>query len=63
VLALFREHRPDITIMDLRLPGMSGFDAIRAIRADDPSARLWCFRTTTAAKMSTAHLRPEYVPT
>jgi two-component system, NarL family, response regulator len=23
-LALFRQHRPDVTLMDLRLPGMSG---------------------------------------
>lgn len=39
-LSLFREHRPDVTIMDLRLPGLSGFDAIRAIRGEDPSARI-----------------------
>jgi DNA-binding NarL/FixJ family response regulator len=29
----FEQHRPDITLMDLRLPGMSGVDAIRAIRS------------------------------
>jgi DNA-binding NarL/FixJ family response regulator len=34
------EHRPDVVIMDLRLPGMSGFDAIRAIRERDPSAHI-----------------------
>jgi DNA-binding NarL/FixJ family response regulator len=32
----FRHHRPDVTLMDLRLPGMSGFDAIRAIRRISP---------------------------
>jgi DNA-binding NarL/FixJ family response regulator len=37
---LFRRHRPDVTLMDLRLPGMSGVDAIRAIRAEDPDARV-----------------------
>ena len=37
---LFRQHRPDITIMDLRLPGMSGVDAIAAIRHDFPAARV-----------------------
>lgn len=31
-VALFQKHRPDVTLMDLRLPGMSGVDAIRAIR-------------------------------
>ena len=39
-LALYRQHRPGIVIMDLRLPGLSGFDAIRAIRAEDPEARI-----------------------
>jgi DNA-binding NarL/FixJ family response regulator len=42
---LFREHRPDVTLMDLRLPGMSGLDALRAIRRQDPSAR--CVVLTT----------------
>jgi DNA-binding NarL/FixJ family response regulator len=38
--ALYRQHAPDLTIMDLRLPGMSGFTAIAAIRAADPRARI-----------------------
>jgi two-component system NarL family response regulator len=37
---LFRQHRPDIAIMDLRLPGMSGVEAIAAIRRDFPAARV-----------------------
>lgn len=37
---LFKRHRPDVTVMDLRLPEMSGLDAIRAIREDDPCARI-----------------------
>lgn len=36
----FRKHSPDITLMDLRLPGMSGIDAIVAIRRMQPSARV-----------------------
>lgn len=36
---LHRQHTPDITIMDLRLPKMSGVDAITAIRAETPQAR------------------------
>ncbi len=36
----YRTHRPDITLMDLRMPGMSGVDAIAAIRADYPAARI-----------------------
>lgn len=37
---LFREHQPDITLMDLRLPGLGGVDAIKAIRKDFPTARI-----------------------
>ena len=37
--ALFRVHRPDVTLMDLRLPGMNGADTIQAIRRDVPDAR------------------------
>jgi DNA-binding NarL/FixJ family response regulator len=38
-VALFHEHKPDITLMDLRLPKMSGVDAILAIRARYPQSR------------------------
>src|SRR5262249_26386692 len=36
----FREHEPDVTLMDLRLPDMSGIDAMIAIRAEFPNARI-----------------------
>jgi DNA-binding NarL/FixJ family response regulator len=36
----FRKHRPDVTLMDLRLPDMSGIDALAAIRAELPDARV-----------------------
>ncbi len=38
-VALFREHKPDITLMDLRLPDRGGVDAIREIRRFAPQAR------------------------
>jgi len=39
-LALFREHQPDIAIIDLRLPDASGLEAIAAIRRHDAKARM-----------------------
>jgi two-component system, NarL family, response regulator len=39
-VALFRQHLPDVTVMDLRLPAMSGLDAVRAIRGEVPDARI-----------------------
>lgn len=36
----FRTHRPDVTLMDLRLPDMSGIDAMIAIRAEFEDARI-----------------------
>lgn len=37
---LHRQHRPDITLMDLRLPVLSGVEAITAIRREHPAARI-----------------------
>ena len=36
----FREHRPDVTLMDLQMPDMSGVDAISVIRSEEPEARI-----------------------
>jgi DNA-binding NarL/FixJ family response regulator len=36
----FHQHRPDITLMDLQMPEMSGLDAIIAIRGEFPEARI-----------------------
>jgi DNA-binding NarL/FixJ family response regulator len=36
----FREHQPDVTLMDLRLPDLGGIDAMIAIRAEFPDARV-----------------------
>jgi len=38
-LALHALHQPDITLMDLRLPGISGVETIRTIRCQSPKAR------------------------
>jgi DNA-binding NarL/FixJ family response regulator len=36
----FRAHHPDVTLMDLQMPEMSGFDAMNAIRGEFPEARI-----------------------
>jgi Response regulator containing a CheY-like receiver domain and an HTH DNA-binding domain len=36
----FREHRPDITLMDLQMPEMNGLDATIAIRSEFPDAKI-----------------------
>ena len=41
----FREHRPDITLMDLRMPEMGGLDALIAIRNEFPEARILVLTT------------------
>jgi two-component system NarL family response regulator len=37
---LYRKHRPDVTLMDLRLPSKNGVDAITEIRREFPAARI-----------------------
>jgi len=36
----FRAHRPDVTLMDLQMPDMNGIDAVVAIRAEFPDAKI-----------------------
>ena len=39
-IALYREHRPDLVILDWRLPDLSGGDVIKALHAEFPAARV-----------------------
>ncbi len=45
---LYRRHRPDVALMDLRLPGLSGVEAILAIRQEFPDARVIVLTTFDA---------------
>jgi DNA-binding NarL/FixJ family response regulator len=42
----FRRHRPDVTLMDLRLPGTNGTDILIAIRGEFPQARIIMLTTS-----------------
>jgi DNA-binding NarL/FixJ family response regulator len=44
-IQLYRAHRPDITLMDLRMPDISGIDALMAILAEYPDARILMLTT------------------
>jgi DNA-binding NarL/FixJ family response regulator len=39
-IVAFREHRPDVTLMDLQMPKTNGLEAIKLIRAEFPEARI-----------------------
>jgi two-component system, NarL family, response regulator len=39
-VALFRQHQPDVTLMDLRMPEMNGAEAIAMIREEFPNAQI-----------------------
>jgi two-component system NarL family response regulator len=44
-VALFEVHRPDVVLIDLRMPNLDGVSAIHAIRSIDPNARLVALTT------------------
>jgi DNA-binding NarL/FixJ family response regulator len=44
----FKQHRPEITLMDLRLPDMSGVEGVMALRAQDPECQVIVITTYDA---------------
>ena len=47
-VAAFERHRPDVTLLDLRMPVMEGVEAVRRIREQDPHARVIVLTTYDA---------------
>lgn len=47
-VAAFEAYRPDVTVLDLRMPGMEGVEAVRRIRDIDPAARIIILTTYDA---------------
>src|SRR5215475_2184429 len=56
-LESFRRLRPDVTLMDLRMPDMSGIEAITAIRAEFPRARIIVLTTYAGDAQAAAALK------
>jgi DNA-binding NarL/FixJ family response regulator len=56
-IASFRQHRPDVTLMDLRMPDISGIEAIAAIRSEFPNARIIVLTTYAGDVQAAAALK------
>jgi two-component system, NarL family, invasion response regulator UvrY len=55
--ALFRQHRPDVVVTDLAMPGASGLEAIRRILSADAAARVLVFSMHVSPDVALAALR------
>jgi DNA-binding NarL/FixJ family response regulator len=53
----FKRFRPDVTLMDLRMPDMSGIEAITSIRAQFPEARIVALTTYAGDAQAVAALK------
>jgi DNA-binding NarL/FixJ family response regulator len=56
-LSLFRAHRPDVTLLDLKMPRMNGIDCLTAIRSEFPHARVVVLTTATGDIQATRAFR------
>jgi DNA-binding NarL/FixJ family response regulator len=56
-LSLFRAHRPDVTLLDLKMPHMNGIDCLTALRSEFPHARVVVLTTATGDIQATRAFR------
>ncbi len=60
-VALFEEHRPDAVVLDLLMPGVSGFEAIPMLRAVDPAVGIVAY-TTVAGEIVRREMARQQIP-
>lgn len=56
-MSLFRAHRPDVTLLDLKMPRMNGIECLTAIRSEFPRARVVVLTTATGDIQATRAFR------
>jgi DNA-binding NarL/FixJ family response regulator len=56
-IEMFRNHRPDVTLMDLQMPDLNGIDAVTAIRQEHPQARIIVLTTYEGDALARRALR------
>ncbi|HEY9174588.1 MAG TPA: response regulator transcription factor [Verrucomicrobiae bacterium] len=56
-IRLFREHQPDVVLLDGQLPGLSGFETLMALRREFPRARVLMFSVDAAEQEVCGALR------
>jgi DNA-binding NarL/FixJ family response regulator len=57
-IQMFRSHHPDVTLMDLQMPELSGLDALIAIRNEFPDAKVIVLTTYAGTCKFSVHSRP-----
>ncbi len=58
-IALAREHKPDLVLMDIQLPGMNGIDALKVLRADASTAAIPVIAVTASVMQQDRNLITE----
>ena len=58
-IALARERRPDLILMDIQLPGISGIEALKVLRADASTAHIPCIAVTASVMQQDRNLITE----